>query len=222
MLSTHTLYLYISVLLLVLLLVFIILFFKNKKRYKSRLELLKFSINDEKALLKQAYSVIEKQKADYKTLKETTEKKISASQKDFQHNLEQAVIEELRYELIQLLEKEKYILLLSKVISEGFQKKEHDALLKSVKKQSRQLWNNFNLRINFHFKDFHSQLLEKAPKINNTELKICNLLKLNFTSKEIAELLNITEGSLNVTRHRMRKKFDLDRDVNLVEFINSI
>ena len=70
--------------------------------------------------------------------------------------------------------------------------------------------------------NFYDRLQQKAPDLSSADLKICALIKLNFSGKEMAHLLGISLGSVHVARHRLRKKMDLERDVNLTNFINSI
>ncbi|GAB3784433.1 hypothetical protein GCM10028818_44090 [Spirosoma horti] len=42
---------------------------------------------------------------------------------------------------------------------------------------------------------------------------------MNLSTKEIAQLLNITHRSVELKRYRLRKKLDLDADTNLSEFM---
>ena len=45
---------------------------------------------------------------------------------------------------------------------------------------------------------------------------------MNLSTKEIAELLNITSKSLEVSRYRLRKKLKLERSDNLISFLLNI
>jgi DNA-binding CsgD family transcriptional regulator len=42
---------------------------------------------------------------------------------------------------------------------------------------------------------------------------------MNLSSKEISTMMNITTRSVELARHRLRKKLKLDRDQNLVEYL---
>ncbi|MDO6738580.1 hypothetical protein [Wenyingzhuangia sp. 2_MG-2023] len=57
--------------------------------------------------------------------------------------------------------------------------------------------------------NFSHALKNICPNISANELKLCALLRLNLSSKEIAQLLNITQDSVNKARYRLRKKLDL-------------
>jgi DNA-binding CsgD family transcriptional regulator len=45
---------------------------------------------------------------------------------------------------------------------------------------------------------------------------------MNLSTKEIAPLLNVSIRGLEISRYRLRKKLDLDRDANLVDYIMEI
>jgi DNA-binding CsgD family transcriptional regulator/uncharacterized coiled-coil protein SlyX len=74
-------------------------------------------------------------------------------------------------------------------------------------------------KINWVFID---KLTEKFPELTEKEKRLCTLLKLNFNSKEIAGLNNVSEEAVIKARHRMRKKMGLNSDENLTEFIHRI
>ncbi len=71
-------------------------------------------------------------------------------------------------------------------------------------------------------KDFLKKIKEKHPELTPNDLKLCTYLRLNLTSKEIAPLLNISVRSMETKRYRLRKKMELPRDTNLVEYILSV
>lgn len=48
------------------------------------------------------------------------------------------------------------------------------------------------------------------------------LLRLGFSSKYIAALMNITPKSVEISRYRLRQKLGLSKGDNLVNFIRSI
>jgi DNA-binding CsgD family transcriptional regulator len=65
-------------------------------------------------------------------------------------------------------------------------------------------------------------MFAKYPKLSQGDQKICALIKLNFSSKEMSRLLGISVESVHTSRHRIRKKMDLPRSVNLEDYINSL
>jgi FixJ family two-component response regulator len=42
---------------------------------------------------------------------------------------------------------------------------------------------------------------------------------MNFTSKEIAHLLNISTRAVEINRYRLRKKLSLEYDIYLTDFL---
>jgi len=67
--------------------------------------------------------------------------------------------------------------------------------------------------------DFLVRFAQGYPKLSSNDLRICTLIRRNISNKDIAEQLNITSGSLEQSRYRMRKKMGLSSDVNLNELI---
>ena len=78
---------------------------------------------------------------------------------------------------------------------------------------------------NSHFKKIHvnffSTISQSYPDLTQQDMKFCALLKLNFTTKEIARLLNIEPTSVQRRKVRLKKKMNLGRLENLIPFIQS-
>jgi DNA-binding CsgD family transcriptional regulator len=78
-------------------------------------------------------------------------------------------------------------------------------------------------QLEFHFdrvhRDFSKRIKKAFPQLTTQEMKLCTYLRLNFTTKEIAQLLHISVRGVEISRYRLRKKLKLDRDQNLSEFI---
>lgn len=70
--------------------------------------------------------------------------------------------------------------------------------------------------------EFPSRLSSLSPHLSAQERKLALLLRVGFSSKEIAPLLNISTKSVEIARYRLRKKFDLKKEINLTEFIKTI
>ena len=73
------------------------------------------------------------------------------------------------------------------------------------------------------FEDIHPQFFQKisdhGDSITQNDLRLSALLKLGLTSKEIANILNLEPRSVDMSRHRLRKKMNLSNEVNLTEYI---
>ncbi|OQP63087.1 hypothetical protein A3860_03695 [Niastella vici] len=74
-----------------------------------------------------------------------------------------------------------------------------------------------------HFDKVHSNFLVSLkstyPYLTASDLKLCAYLRLNLTSKEIAQIMNITIKGVELGRHRLRKKLGIQPEVNLVNFL---
>ena len=69
---------------------------------------------------------------------------------------------------------------------------------------------------------FYKALLTEHPKLTPAEMKVAAFVRLQLTSKQIAELLQIAPSSVDVTRHRLRKKLGLAGDENLFSYLNTV
>lgn len=70
--------------------------------------------------------------------------------------------------------------------------------------------------------DFNSKLSENFPNLTMQDKRLATLLRLGFSSKYIATLMNITPKSVEISRYRLRQKLGLGKGDNLVNFIKSI
>lgn len=70
--------------------------------------------------------------------------------------------------------------------------------------------------------DFNAKLAENFPDLTQQEKRLATLLRLGFSSKYIATLMNITPKSVEISRYRLRQKLGLSKGDNLVNFIKSI
>ncbi len=80
-------------------------------------------------------------------------------------------------------------------------------------------WEQFSVHFNHVNEGFFANLKERFPDLTPNELKLCAFLHLNLSSKEIAQLMNITIKAVEVSRYRLRKKLRLDPEQNLYEFL---
>lgn len=69
---------------------------------------------------------------------------------------------------------------------------------------------------------FFSNLYELQPKLWPSELTFCIYLKLNFTTREIAKFLNVSQSAIENRRNRLRKKLNIPSDADLFEWLNNI
>ena len=81
-------------------------------------------------------------------------------------------------------------------------------------------------RIKAHFEKIHpgffERLRQKFPQLTPTDHKLCALLRMNLSTKEISHILKITAPSTEISRIRLRKKLNLDKGINLTQYICNI
>ncbi len=83
-------------------------------------------------------------------------------------------------------------------------------------------WDLFKMYFEEVHQDFFKKIRTYAPNLTANDERIIALIKLNLNVKEIAAIQNISPDSVKNARHRLRKKFNLSRDMRLHEFINQV
>ena len=99
-----------------------------------------------------------------------------------------------------------------------------NVLKKNILKEIRSdnSWKDLEKHIkNVHF-DFLKRLKEKCPAITPRELDLSTYLLINMSSKEISEVMNISIKGVEISRYRLRKKLDLNRNQNLTGYLLGI
>ena len=83
-------------------------------------------------------------------------------------------------------------------------------------------WENFTNHFDKAYNLFTINLKEKFPKLTANDLKICTFLRMNLSTKEIAQLMNISMRGIELSRYRLRKKLNISTEVSLFDFLNEI
>jgi len=83
-------------------------------------------------------------------------------------------------------------------------------------------WEGFRSRFLAVHKDFEVDVKNKFPKVTVNELRLMALLKMQLTSKEIANILNISAEGIKKARYRLRKKLGLESSDSLEDLVLSI
>ncbi len=71
-------------------------------------------------------------------------------------------------------------------------------------------------------KNFIDRLNQEHPGLTQLDKKLLILLRIGLSSKEIAPLMNISPKSVEISRYRLRKKLNLDKNTNLSDFSKSM
>ncbi|MBQ8483538.1 MAG: response regulator transcription factor [Bacteroidales bacterium] len=80
----------------------------------------------------------------------------------------------------------------------------------------------FYAQAEYLHEDFNAKLTGRFPDLTQQEIRLATMLRLGFSSKYIATLMNITPKSVEISRYRLRQKLGLSKGDNLVNFIKSI
>lgn len=67
----------------------------------------------------------------------------------------------------------------------------------------------------------YANLLKEYPNLTKNERKLCTLIHMKLSTKEIANITHQSIGSINVARSRLRQKFGItDSDISLIAFLD--
>ena len=83
-------------------------------------------------------------------------------------------------------------------------------------------WEEFKTRFEQVHVTFFDTLKALYPQLSANDLRLCAFIKLSLSSKQIASLLNIAPSSVDISKYRLKKKFDLEKDEQLYDFISRI
>ncbi|WP_295676510.1 triple tyrosine motif-containing protein, partial [uncultured Mucilaginibacter sp.] len=79
-------------------------------------------------------------------------------------------------------------------------------------------WEQFVTYFDNTHSDFLQTLKKTHPLLSPHDLKLCAYLRMNLSSKEIAQLLNISVRGVEISRYRLRKKLQLPTELNLYNY----
>ncbi|MBX2924643.1 MAG: hypothetical protein KF746_20745 [Chitinophagaceae bacterium] len=105
---------------------------------------------------------------------------------------------------------------------------EDDKLLEALKKMIKTLdeedkmdadWEHFTIHFDKAHNDFFVALKEKHSNLTPNELKLCAYLRMNLSTKEMAQLMNISVRGVEISRYRLRKKLKISSETNLFTYL---
>ncbi len=208
--------------LLIISIMFLYLFKTKSKLLKSN----KLQYNQKEEINKLARL---KQEAENRLLDEEVRQQyeINRLQKDKHLSELQHKNRELTTSAMHLITKNNILFSIQKSLEEISQNSD-PAFRKNAKKIIREINQNINLdadweQFKLHFEkvnsDFFQNLKTDFPQLTKGDLKICAYIRINLSSKEIAQMLNITLGGVNKKLYRLRKKLNISAEINLTNFL---
>lgn len=77
-----------------------------------------------------------------------------------------------------------------------------------------------------HFETMHPNffvhLKSNCPDMTENEMRLCMYIYMGMRAKEIANLLKVTPGAINISRYRIRKKLNLQSEDSLEDYLRKI
>ncbi len=77
-------------------------------------------------------------------------------------------------------------------------------------------FDNYFARVHF---SFYEGIVTKYPQLSSYELRICSLLKLGLSNKEIATIMGIEQKSIRMAKYRLKKKLGLGEEEDVDDFL---
>ena len=124
------------------------------------------------------------------------------------------ILEEIREELQQVKEE----------MGQQLPNMHYNKLLHSIERNvsGKEDWKLFEDNFNEVHDEFFQRLKKINPSITPSELRLAACLRMNLATKEMAPALGISVRGVEIKRYRLRKKLDLDNEVNLNDFMMSV
>ena len=94
-------------------------------------------------------------------------------------------------------------------------------LLNSIEKNN-ESWDQFAAYFDQISDDFLKKLNARFPALSKSDLKLCTYVRLNLSTKEIAKIMNISVRGVEMSRYRIRRKFNIGKKQSLSGFLNSM
>jgi response regulator RpfG family c-di-GMP phosphodiesterase/DNA-binding CsgD family transcriptional regulator len=88
--------------------------------------------------------------------------------------------------------------------------------------QNKDSWNLFKLRYTEVHLNFFLNLKKNHPQLSETELKYCAYVNMGMTNSQISDALNITEGAVKKGLYRVKQKIELDKELDLRNYLSKV
>ncbi len=183
----------------------------------------------ERRVVKEKDRELARQQADFENEARIKDRKIMELEKEKLHSELQHKSQEMANAMVSIARKNETLINVKQELRNIYgrlnpgseQRKAILALQNSidVSLQSDEVMKRFEDEFDFVHNDFMKKLRSRYPDLSNNEVLLCAYIKMNFSTKEIAPLMNISVRGMETMRYRIRKKFNLERDESLQEFL---
>ena len=83
-------------------------------------------------------------------------------------------------------------------------------------------WKPLEIKLYQLYENFNKKLLQCSNGLTPSEVKVCMLLRLNLSTKDIASFLHTTTRTIETHRLHIRKKLNLASGISLLQFLGSL
>ncbi len=189
------------------------MFFLDRKFRRERKSL---TIKQQRELLKKDHEIVEVSK---KSEQEITKLRNDKLRSEIDHKNR-----ELATTTMHLINKNEFMLRIRDVLKETASAGNKDQFKRIIKDIDRNLsedegWDQFTKHFDQVHGEFLTNIKKENPDLTPQEIKLCAYLRMNMSSKEIANLLNISVRGVEIGRYRLRKKLGISRETNLVDYM---
>lgn len=111
-----------------------------------------------------------------------------------------------------------------KSLEAGQTGKKFQSIIKTIDNEldHNQQWEQFAIHFDSVHTNYLKKLKEQYPDLTVSDLKLSAYLRLNLTSKEIAQLMGISLRGVETSRYRLRKKLGINNEINLFDFLINV
>ena len=158
-----------------------------------------------------------------------SQQKIAREKRELENKKNRELVElknkELAISALQLIEKDELLKQLKTSLTNKSTpptESEVNKLFKSISVSNAQNWKQFEARFLSVNQVFFKKINSTYPKLTAGDLRLCALVRLNFSSKDISKLMGISNESVHTLRYRLRKKMGLARADNLFKHLEQL
>jgi DNA-binding CsgD family transcriptional regulator len=193
---------------------FLIIGFLIFKILKTFFQTINLYINElvDKNIVLEQLKVTEENEAEQKLNNQILKSEIEIKKRDLEYKHK-----ELTNSFSKILQ---FNTLLENIKKDITNKNYHDALVNVTANQSKNYsFESFVVKFNKLYPHFTLKLKESYPQLSETDIHLCILISAGLKSIEIAELLNVKEPTVGTYRNRLRKKFGLENNADISDFL---
>jgi DNA-binding NarL/FixJ family response regulator len=83
-------------------------------------------------------------------------------------------------------------------------------------------WGDFVAHFDKVHPHFFDRLKENHPNLTEHNLRLCAYFRIGIPPKQIAQMLNVSIDNIKKIRYRLKKKFNLEENENIDDFLRNI